>query len=289
LKILPFKIVQTEKESFKVHLDEEPYLFHSLHYHPEIQLTLILKGEGTVICGDYVRGFKPGELYVVGANLPHVFKYDKRYFNKKSNMAARSISVYFKTSAFGETFFNMPELSAIAEFCKQAERGFIISGATKEQLIPMMNAIPFMKDFDRLLQLLVMLKILSQATGLKFMASIGELKNFSESDGKRLNEIFQFTLQSYQRQITLQEVAGIASMTTNAFCRYFKQHTRKSYITFLNELRIGNATKMLMNNDASISRICYDCGFSNLSNFNRKFKEITGISPSTYAKKHKVR
>jgi len=117
------------------------------------------------------------------------------------------------------------------------------------------------------------------------MASATKIENYNEKEGKRMNQIFQFTMQEYHRVILLDEVADLANMTPNAFCRYFKQRTRKTYVSFLNEIRISKACELIKTTELTIAQIGYQSGFNNLSHFNRNFKKIRKCSPSEYAKK----
>jgi AraC-like DNA-binding protein len=113
------------------------------------------------------------------------------------------------------------------------------------------------------------------------------LKKYAGDEGKRMSDIFKYTMDNFHKEITLNEVSDIANMTPNAFCRYFKQRTTKTFVNFLIDIRIGNACKLLAkNNDLSITEISYKSGFNNLANFNRKFKAVKGVTPSEYKKKH---
>lgn len=120
-----------------------------------------------------------------------------------------------------------------------------------------------------------------------FLAIDGAARTYSEEDGKRLDSIYRFTMKEFNRKITLEEIAEISNFTVNSFCRYFKKHTRKSYFDFLTEVRINQACKLLQQSELPISSIGENAGFNNLSNFNRKFKELKGISPSAYRNNHK--
>ena len=140
----------------------------------------------------------------------------------------------------------------------------------------------------RLILLLELLNRLSISKHKKILAADGMFNPMNKTDEKRLDAIFRFTMNEFQRPITLAEVAGVSNMTVNSFCRYFKTRTRKTYVDFLTEYRIGRACKMLLQEEHSISDICYRVGFGNLSNFNRKFKKINGCTPQQYRKKQKL-
>ena len=139
---------------------------------------------------------------------------------------------------------------------------------------------------DRLIVLLKLLNIMSAHKNMEPLASSGVYNDFDELDGRKLADIYRFTMNEFHRKISLDEVADLAHMTTNSFCRYFKKRTRKSYVDFLTEIRIGHARKLLQQNDLSISQISIEVGFNNLSNFNRKFRSVCSITPTEFKKLH---
>ena len=133
---------------------------------------------------------------------------------------------------------------------------------------------------------LEVLNLISEADKRK-LSSLINLKKYAGDEGKRMSDIFQYSMENFHKEVTLHDVANIANMTPNAFCRYFKQRTNKTFVNFLIDIRIGNACKLLTkNNDLSITEISYKSGFNNLANFNRKFKSVKGVTPSDYKKKH---
>ncbi|HEY9007193.1 MAG TPA: AraC family transcriptional regulator [Ohtaekwangia sp.] len=284
MKILPFKIPMTSQESFRLQEDHERHFYDHLHQHPEIQLTLILESEGKVIAGDYIGTFKPGDIFLIGPNLPHVFRNDARYYTDDESSIAHSCTVFFEWQAFGEKFLSLPELKRLQEFTKLSERGLSVKDPVRKHIAQLMKLLFRTSEMDRLIVLLKILNILSQTENIDPLASSGIYSELDEIDGKKLAAVYRFTMSEYHRKIQLDEVADVANMTTNSFCRYFKKRTRKSYIDFLTEIRIGQARKLLLQNDLSISQICFEVGFNNLSNFNRKFRELCEITPTEFRK-----
>jgi AraC-like DNA-binding protein len=282
MKVLPFKIPKTTEESFRLQEDREHHFYDFLHQHPEIQLTLILGSEGKVIAGDYIGTFKPGDIFLIGANLPHVFRNDSKYYEPSEQLNAHSLSVFFEWQTFGEKFLSMPELKNLHEFTNLSERGLFINEPVRNRIGQLMKKLFITSDMDRLIVLLKILNVLSNTKAGHPLASSGIYNDFDEIDGKKLADVYRFTMNEFHRKIQLDEVATVASMTTNSFCRYFKKRTRKSYIDFLTEIRIGQARKLLQEKDLSISQICYEVGFNNLSNFNRKFREVCSITPTDF-------
>jgi AraC-like DNA-binding protein len=284
MKILPFKIPKTTQESFRLQEDREHHFYDYLHQHPEVQLTLVLESEGKVIAGDYIGSFKPGDIFLIGPNLPHVFRNDSKYYDSSNNVNAHSLSVFFEWQSFGEKFLSMPELKDLHEFAKLSERGLHIQDPVRNRIAQLLKHLFRTTEMDRLIVLLKILNILSHAENIDPLASSGIYNDFDEQDGKKLADVYRFTMNEYHRKIQLDEVADVANMTSNSFCRYFKKRTRKSYFDFLTEVRIGQARKLLQQKDMSISQICYEVGFNNLSNFNRKFRDVCLITPTEFRK-----
>jgi len=286
MKVLPFKIPKTVQESFHLQVDRQQYFYDNLHQHPEIQLTCILEGEGRFIVGDYIGPFKANDLFLIGPDLPHVFRSDPKYYEPGHTQNVHSISVFFEWAFLGGKFLMLPEMKKVLEFSKEAEKGLQVSGKAKDQVSKLMKALFKAEMMDRLVVFLRILNVLSCSNELESLTSAGIYNDFDETDGERLNAIYRFTINEYHRRISLEEVAAVSNMTVNSFCRYFKKRTRKSYVKFLNEMRIAQACRLLQQYNYSISQIGLEVGFSNLSNFNRKFKEIKNCNPSEFRSQH---
>ena len=281
MKIVPFKIPKNSEEAVRVQVDELPYLYNHLHQHPEIQLTLVKESHGTLIAGDYVGPFHAGDVFVIGSNQPHVFRNDEKYFKKKSKAVA--ITVFFDETTLGEKFWQLQETKTLQQFFRNSQGGYRITGKKKRSLAEKLMSI---SNADGIERLIIFLKIISELSTRKEMQALSKpviQRNIKTYDGTRLNKILEFTFKEFQRTITLQEVSGLANLSPEAFCKYFKTRTRKTYVSFLNEIRVNHACRLL-SEDRSIADICYDSGFTNLSNFNRIFKRIKKLSPGEWRK-----
>ncbi len=284
MKALPFKIPKTEQVSFHTQVDEEQYFYDTLHQHPEIQVTLIEESHGTLIYGDYLGNFAPGDVFVIGPNAPHVFRNDASYYEAGSTKKAKALTFFFDRSTLGTSFLDLPEAKGLVTLIEEAGRGMKLSGDHVEELRGKIRSLFRLEGLDRIITLIEILKDLSTGSDFHYLSGQLFAKKVNEIEGKRLNDIFNFTMQEYSKPIQLAEVAEVANMTKTAFCRYFKQHTRKTYLDFLNEYRVGQACKMLAERDKPIAQIAFECGFNNLSNFNRRFKGVKGTSPRNFAK-----
>lgn len=278
MKVLPFKIPKPENESLIVQEDRSAMFYDKLHQHQEIQISYIKKGEGSFIIGDHVGEFKEGDIFIIGENLPHVFN------NDTSDEKVHMISLFFTKTSFGEHFFKLREFKTITSLFQASVLGIKIDGPSLE-LSSLLETMRFQSKLNRFISFLQVLQIITREK-LSTLSSDFHQKVYGEEEGKRMRDIFEFSLNNFDQNISLGQVSEIANMTPNAFCRYFKQRTNKTYVNFLLDIRIGHACKLLVKKtDLNIAEISDQSGFNNLTNFNRKFKSIKGITPSEYRKK----
>jgi AraC-like DNA-binding protein len=283
MKALPFKIPHGNKTSIKVDHDKMAHFYNTYHTHEELQLILMVKGYGTAYIGDKILQFKAGDVYLLGQNLPHVFKDELT----GDDYEVESISIFFLPDFMGEGFLSLPESRQLSLLFTESIRGIKIerelAKVTEDRIWQVFNK----SGLDRLLALVGTLELIAQSETLNFISSPGYHKPKRSVDGQKINDVFDFMMANYSREIRLDEIAEVAHMSSTAFCRYFKHHTRKTYSLFLNEIRIGQACKMLVDDQLSVGEICYKSGFNNISNFNRQFKKITGYTPTAYQKHHR--
>ncbi|QOD60925.1 helix-turn-helix domain-containing protein [Polaribacter haliotis] len=279
MKVLPFQIPKPENDALVFQEDIEFVFYNKLHQHEEIQISLIVKGEGTLIVGDTINNYEAGNILVLGSNLPHVFQ-------STENLKAEShmVTLFFTENSFGKNFFELQELHEINRFFKQAKHGFKI--VSDKNITTLFLELKTASKLDRFISLL---QVLKKVTSLEYesLSSFIYEKKYTAVEGKRMRDVFDFTMSNFTEDITLDAIANVASMTKNAFCKYFKKRTNKSYFRFLNELRIENASKLIVSNtDFTLAEIAYNSGFKNISNFNRHFKSIKKMSPSNYKKNY---
>jgi len=287
MKVVAFNVPKIKKEAFRIQEDKGSHFYDQLHQHPEIQVMLVLQGEGTLIAGDYVGRFEPNELYVIGSEQPHVFRSDKNYYTPKSKLKVRAISIYFHEKYLGESFWQLEEMKLVRKFSLRAARGLHVMGKSKSEIAELILRLKRAQGIEKLILFLSMLKKFCEAPGSRPLSVSSLVSEFNLDEGKRMNAILSFTFRESHRKIYIREAAAMANLSVEAFCRYFKLHTQKTYTLFLNELRVSNACKMLLHRDRSIQDVCYQAGFNNISNFNRVFKKVMGKSPSLYLKWNK--
>jgi AraC-like DNA-binding protein len=282
-QVLPFQIAKPIDKNLIIQIDEVPVFYNKLHQHEEIQISLIVRGEGSLLAGDGINHFEQGDVFVLGSNLPHVFKSEQA----PEELPLKMISVFFKLDSFGSDFFNLTELKSLQAFFNASEAGFKVKSPSSE----ISNAFDTLTKSNLLDGFIVFLQLLQNLykTEKQSLSSFVYDKKFSDNEGKRIRDVFEYTMNNFTKEITLEDIAREAAMTKNAFCRYFKKHTNKTYVTFLNELRIAHACKLLLQKgELPIAEISEQAGFVNISNFNRIFRAIKGCTPRTYRKQKEM-
>ncbi len=287
MKALLFKNPKSESQSFHSQEDIGKHFYDHLHYHPEIQLTLILESSGTLFAGDKIDRFNKGDIYLLGGNLPHVFRNDSKYYQTNSELKAHGISVHFSKNCFGESFFNSPELSDVNRLIVQSERGIKLSPLNLDIFINLFQKIHQEKGINRFIHLLQLLEQINEHEEINYLSSIAYSNPEKEKHNHRINTAFEYVMKNFHDKIELAEVARLTFMTPASFSRFFKQRTRKTFSRFVNEVRCAEASKLLMEEKISISEIAFRCGFNNLSNFNRQYKKITSYTPGEYKSAHR--
>jgi AraC-like DNA-binding protein len=276
MKVLPFKIPKPENEALIYQVDREKVLYDQLHQHSEIQISFVEKGAGSLIVGDTLNEYKANDILVIGGYVPHVFRSDVSASNESV-----LYTLFFDKTSFGKDFFDLSDLKGTQDFFKDAEYGIRVLSRKKE-IIRHFNKLEKQNKIQRIATLLKIINHINKAKKTT-LSSFVYKKKYTDDEGKRMNDVFKFAMENFYEPITLEEISEKANMSKNAFCRYFKKRTNKTFFQFLIEIRIENACKLIYNNaDLSISSISEKCGFQNVANFNRKFKEIKGVTPSHY-------
>lgn len=281
MKPLSFHVSRPEKESVKMEKDRLPHFYDKLHFHPDNQITAICKSRGTLYSGDSITLFEEGEVYLIGQNLSHVFRNDTLFYSEPARIA-ESISVYFENDFMGSGFLDKKEATNISDLLISARKGIRLTGSLNKAIFSQLTNFEELEGIERIIALLNILHQISVSTELETLASVRYSMPVKDIDNNRINSVFNYLINHFTEPVTLEMISEIANMSPTAFCRYFKNHTRKTFTQYLNEIRIGHACKLLMLDNFSVAQICYECGFSNLSNFNRQFKMITGYSPRKY-------
>ncbi|HRP54431.1 AraC family transcriptional regulator [Agriterribacter sp.] len=260
------------------------YLDTPFHFHPNCELVYIEEGYGKKVVGNSVSTFNEETLILMGPDTPHILTNDDIYYKGNKNLRSKAIVIYFSPSLL-RLFLTPKDLQPFNTLINKSLRGLEITGKTRNVIREKMSGIMEKEGLSRLIIFFGILEILAYTTEIKYLSSKNFVNTFNAKDTDRINTVYQFLMQNFKQEIRLDEVAAIAHLAPTAFCRFFRQHTGKTFSSFLNELRVRHAGELLHNHENSITQISYECGYHNPTNFNKFFKEITGMTPSAYRKK----
>lgn len=253
-----------------------------IHVHPEYELNYIENAKGAQrIVGDSIEEIENEELVLItNPRLEHAWT---DYHNQSKNI--HEITIQFHSDLLKEEFLNKNQLISIQELFKHAEKGVTFSRETIIKVRPLLKILTCENDsFYSLIKLLIILHELSIDKEMRELSSRSFSTSLPQGEGNndKLNKITEYIHQHYSDTIRLSEVAEMVHMSEASFCRFIKQHTSKSFIDFLTDIRLGGAARALIDSTQSIAEIGYSCGFNNLSNFNRIFKKKKGVTPSEF-------
>ncbi|MEO6721496.1 MAG: AraC family transcriptional regulator [Ferruginibacter sp.] len=286
MKVVQFTIPVAKDNSIHVQEDILPHFYEHLHRHNEAQITWVISGEGTLIAGNYMQPFHSGDIFIIGANQPHIIKSNPEYFEKDSGKQVHSLNIFFDPKGFLTAMLDFPEMLGIKKFIDASKLGLQASEHNQKIISDYILKVNNNTAGYRLAAFIEMLQLLANLKGWKYL-STESFEYTTDSEGLRMDDIYQYTITNYTENITLEEIAAVVFLTPQSFCRYFKKHTLKTYTNFLNEVRINEACKKIMSHDfSSISTIAYQTGFNNVVTFNRVFRSITGKSPSEFIKEY---
>jgi AraC-like DNA-binding protein len=280
--------VPASEDSVVTEEDRLPFFYNYYHRHKEIQVTMILKGEGTLVVDNFNQPFREGEIYIIGSNQPHIFKSSHTHFENITKNRVHAFHIYMDSDKI-RNLKDLPEMNNINRFLENSNHGFQIPAWSSERALRSIEKIRHSTGLPKLLSFIELLQYFSEESKNWKSLSSGVFECAPvEADG-RINLIYEYTLQHYKENITLEKIAQVSYMTPQAFCKYFKKHTSKTYITFLQEIRVHKACKKIFTGEfETISSLAYACGFNSPINFHKVFKKYIGLAPSEYIRKHRL-
>ena len=271
-------VTQKAESSFLVRRFSLPKFDGPYHFHPEFELTYIERSSGTRYVGGKVSDYTPGDMVLLGKDVPHC------WHGVTESNNSESIVIQFRREFLGEAFWNIDELSVVRILLEKASSGIHIRGKARDSVAKRMVACMKAKGIYRILYLIEILYLIALSHETTIIDE--QFQNFaaSGSDTARFQHVFSYIIENYRQDIKLSDVAGIACLTPTAFCRYFRKITNKTLTEVITEYRIKNACQLLRFTERPVAEICFESGFGNLSHFTRSFKNIVQKSPLTYRK-----
>jgi AraC-like DNA-binding protein len=273
-----FEKVREAFGSFAAYQSVEPDFPFYWHYHPEFELTLISDSEGQRIVGDSLCDYKPGDLVLLGPNLPHSYR------SCPADSAAyplhRAIVIQFQEDCFGDRFFELPEMQSVSAMLQRSSVGLAFGDTqTGKRVADRIWEIPSLPAGRRLVSLLSVLVELAEELEAKTIATEALRPNCRIEDRRKTDQVCSYLHQNFDQEIDFTALARTAHMSQACLCRFFRRATGRTMTTYINQLRIGAAVQLLLSSDLSVLEIAFRVGFGNYSNFSRQFKRLKGVTP----------
>lgn len=254
------------------------------HFHPEYELLLNIKSNGTRIIGDSVELFDRYDMILIAGNIPHCWNY---YRANASLPEKHGIMLHFKMSSFGDSFLSQFELHSMKELLVEAERGVVFSvedaKKAEKHLVQMVND----KGLDKMIDFFCLMRILINSSKRSYICSENYKLTYDERGNKRMADVYTYIRENYSKPISLSRISKVAKMNPVAFSRYFKENCGAGFVEFLNRTRTNKACYLLRETDYQVHDIAAECGFGSISNFNKQFRKTEGISPKSYRERFK--
>jgi AraC-like DNA-binding protein len=282
----PHLLKVASSHSLDIRHERGEHFANPWHYHPELELNLILAGEGTRFVGDSVAPFGPGELVLLGPHLPHLWQSRPPTARPAR---AEAVILRFKKDVWGAGFWQLPEAVGILALLQRAERGLAFGPATAQQAQPLLLGLVGARGGECLWRWLQLLHTLTQATDGQPLSGSGFANLGPGPGGGRMGRVLDYLQAHLHQPIDLVTVADLANMNPAAFCRYFKQQTNKTLVQMLNDLRVQHACRLLLNTPRDVGDIALACGYEHVPYFNQVFKARTGKSPGAFRRENDVR
>lgn len=285
-----FELIQSDADSSFRFLHESCPRFeadHAWHYHPEYELTWVIRSRGVRFVGDSIEPYEPGDLVLVGPDLPHRWRSDP---TEDRRHQPEWIVVQFDGGLFGAQLMALPEAGPVRNLLRAAAAGLHFDGEAAAHAGQLLRAMTAQSGMSRLARLLEVLDGLGRAPAAP-LASQDYLRDGGRSrlNRQRLAVVNAYVRENLDGAIRQAEIAGKLAMSPPAFSRFFRAATGTTFVSFVNLLRVGEACRRLADTSQSVTEIAMECGYRNLSNFNRQFLALKGMPPSDYRRKLRLR
>lgn len=269
--------------SFSIRHDVLPHFGTIWHYHPEIELHYLIKGEGIRFIGENISNFEEDELILLGSNLPHTWK-----CNIKDNHDAyvEAMVMHFHPDCLGVDFLSLPETKNFKRFLALANQGLLIKGEAKSKIKKQLFKMKDVEGLHKIVLLLRIFDILNKSQEFEVISSDYVNVNYNKLDESRMNKVFTYTFSNFKNKVHIEDLAELSNLSVTSFCRYFKNITQKSYFDFLTELRLNYACRLLVSSELTTLAIAEESGFENSSNFYRHFRNFKSCTPKEFKKQY---
>lgn len=266
----------------RVKWNEYPHFTYPWHFHSEIELVFVLKSYGVRFVADSLEKFNEGDLVLVGSQVPHYWKNDEAFHQGNPELKVEAVVVQISPDFLERSLEIYPELAGIRDLFRRAQQGICFSHGFAQRVKDQIVSLVSLQGFERFLEVLKLLGVMARTKEYRLLASRDFKSNPLDVNDQRLDKILNYLNLNYTEKISLVQLAGQFGMNPSAFSRYFSEKTGKSLVHYINELRVKYACKLFRNKAESVSQVCFECGFNNISNFNRFFRSVMKMTPSEY-------
>jgi AraC-like DNA-binding protein len=279
MKVMPSLRIKYSLSTIDIANDEVPFFYYPLHYHPELELKYVEQSSGIRYVGDSIEPFGPGDLCLIGSKTPHIWKNEII-----KDVLSKAVVIKFLPDFVGNHFYNIPEMSKLRHLIfEQAPYGIKVEGKLRDSIGPKMKQLMKISPTLQITRLLDILCMIAESTEYRLLSKLQISSNGKEDI--KANIVLSYLHDHFNKEISLRELAKRACMHPNALCTHFKKETGKTIFDILNEIRLKEACNQLINTDDPIALISDHVGYFSQRLFNKKFKEIIGITPHYYRKK----
>ena len=251
------------------------------HFHPEYEIIYIQESSGTRFIGNSADRYHSGDILLLGSNLPHYLSSDECYMDPDETRRVKGTIVQFEQDFMCYALKNYPHFIKIKKLLDDSLSGLYFPAGCSARLLELLDALPAATGVAQILGLLQVLHELSEVPSRQIISPT-DFQPGAIREGSRIDKIMAYLNQHYTQQIGLNTVSSFAAMNPSSFCRFFKSKTGRSFKSYLLDMRIAYACKLLMTNDTPVSKISTECGFDTISHFNKCFKKNTGQTPTQY-------
>lgn len=278
------------------------------HFHSQYEIIYVEKSSGLCFVGDCIERFAEGDVVLLGPNLPHYMRSDDAYRGDDPRLRVQGTIIQFEENFMQYSFGHYPQFRRIRLLLEEAGRGVLFRTAatsfsaastetaasaettvstgtaaeTGDTVRERMSVFPRLTGFCQLTGLLELLQAMALFPSKRLLASPCYYEQFPTAGDKRIDKVISYINSHYTRPLRLDDIAGMASMNSSAFCRFFKDATKKTFLQYVADMRIGYACKLLTIGDMEVAQIAVECGFDSIPHFNRVFKQLTGLTPTQY-------
>jgi len=280
------KLSAPQRSSFIHSVKSSPAFRFNWHFHPEYELTLIVRSQGKRFVADNISDYRDGDLVLLGPNLPHTWQSSPA---ADARVHHKACVIQFPENFLGEGFFGAAELRQVKGLLRRSAHGLCFTGGSRDEASQQIKALGQLSGLRKLTSFLEILGILARSRKAITISSPGFVPSLHHANHRRIDQVCNYINSNYQQNISQPLVAELVQMSPSSFSTFFRKTVGLTFVDYVNNLRISHACRLLIETEHSILKICHSAGFNNLSNFNRRFLKHKGSSPRQYRMEYNPR